>query len=370
MPYWQEVAPVVESARSLHGVDVTVLRLLEAQALASQHGGPVTYLAEVAEVAEQPELKLRPWHGELHDDPLRQTWARPGGPAGDVTWALTSLANAGQVLAGSPTQERTWNLSSLWRLPLAQGAAWLKVVPPFFAHEGAMLAALDPAAVPPLIAADGTRVLLTEVPGGDLYDAPGADLVPMVDLLVSLQLQWLGRTDELLALGLPDWRPEAFVPLAADVVDRTADQLDTTVVSRLRALVDDLPRRFADIESCGVPATLVHGDFHPGNVCADRGTLKLLDWGDCGVGHPLLDQAAFLAHRSDADRVLLRTRWAVLWRTAVPGCEPERAATLLEPVAALRQAMIYRMFLDNIEASERVYHAPDPASWLLRAASL
>lgn len=43
---------------------------------------------------------------------------------------------------------------------------------------------------------------------------------------------------------------------------------------------------------------------------------------------------------------------------------------LLEPVAALRQAVIYRGFLDGIEPSERVYHADDPPLWLRRAAEL
>jgi hypothetical protein len=31
---------------------------------------------------------------------------------------------------------------------------------------------------------------------------------------------------------------------------------------------------------------------------------------------------------------------------------------------------MYRMFLDNIEPSERIYHAADPADWLARAAAL
>jgi len=41
---------------------------------------------------------------------------------------------------------------------------------------------------------------------------------------------------------------------------------------------------------------------------------------------------------------------------------------LLAPVAAARQAVIYRKFLDNIEPSEWPYHAADPAAWLHRAA--
>ena len=43
----------------------------------------------------------------------------------------------------------------------------------------------------------------------------------------------------------------------------------------------------------------------------------------------------------------------------------EKKFTQSEP--ALRQALIYRTFLDNIEPSERVYHRNDPTEWLKRA---
>ena len=41
----------------------------------------------------------------------------------------------------------------------------------------------------------------------------------------------------------------------------------------------------------------------------------------------------------------MQALWADLWRDAVPGSDPEQAARLLEPVAALRQAVIYGMAL-------------------------
>ena len=63
-----------------------------------------------------------------------------------------------------------------------------------------------------------------------------------------------------------------------------------------------------------------------------------------------------------------RDVWARRWQREVPGCEPERAAVLLAPIGALRQALIYQVFLDGIEPDERIYHASDPALWLARAA--
>jgi hypothetical protein len=95
----------------------------------------------------------------------------------------------------------------------------------------------------------------------------------------------------------------------------------------------------------------------------------ILDWGDSGVGHPLLDQTAFLERIPAQGRRLVVADWSALWREAIPGSSPERAAELLQPIAALRQAVIYRLFLDRIEPAERIYHSADPAIWLRRAAS-
>ena len=96
----------------------------------------------------------------------------------------------------------------------------------------------------------------------------------------------------------------------------------------------------------------------------------LLDWGDCGVGHPLLDQIAFLEYLPQSEHEAVLREWSRLWRAAVPGCDPDRAARLLEPVAALRRAVVYRGFLDAIEPDERIYHASDPADWLTLTADL
>ena len=97
----------------------------------------------------------------------------------------------------------------------------------------------------------------------------------------------------------------------------------------------------------------------------------LLDWGDCGIGNPLLDQAAFLASIGEAKREPVRGGLGgPVAATPCRGRDPDRAAALLAPVAALRQALIYRTFLDGIEPAERVYHANDPGTWLRRAAEL
>jgi len=86
---------------------------------------------------------------------------------------------------GSAIQVIAWNLSSILRLPNAAGDVWCKSVPPFFAHEGAIIALVgadEPALVPALLASDPSTgtVLLADVPGSDDRDAPRELLDSMV----------------------------------------------------------------------------------------------------------------------------------------------------------------------------------------------
>ncbi len=164
-PWWQDIEPVVDAVRDRLGVETTVLRLLESE-LDIPHGGGVTYLAEIDE-----PVPAQPWHGMLDEQPLRQRWARVGGPAADLAWADAALTELGLRRSGPARQIRSWNLSSLWRIPVADGWTWLKVVPPFFGHEGSMLARLAGGPVPTLLARDGERILMAEIAGEDLYDA-------------------------------------------------------------------------------------------------------------------------------------------------------------------------------------------------------
>jgi len=47
-----------------------------------------------------------------------------------------------------------------------------------------------------------------------------------------------------------------------------------------------------------------------------------------------------------------------------------KAPFMLAPIAAARQAVIYRGFLDRIEPAEHPCHRGDPAEWLQRTAAL
>jgi Ser/Thr protein kinase RdoA (MazF antagonist) len=148
----------------------------------------------------------------------------------------------------------------------------------------------------------------------------------------------------------------------------TRAALSASERAALDRLTAELPRRLDAVAECGLPTTLVHGDLHPGNWRRHGDQLTLLDWGDVGVGTPVLDVRAFVERLDGpALRARVRDRWADAWRRRVPGSDPARAVALVAPVAQLAAAAAYQRFLDSIEVTERVYHADDPVHRLREA---
>ncbi len=368
-PWWPEAWDVVEAVRQRFGIDVTVLRLLTTSRL-RMPGGTVSYLAEINPAADLSELPLTPWTAgdPLAPEPLRQSWAHPDGPRRLVAWAQDRLAAAGIALRGVPEQRKTWNLSTLWRLPTERGPVWLKAVPDFFAHEGALMQRLGPAVTPEVYAAEPGRLLLADAPG-DNMETRGPALAPMVDLLTGVQAGWADRIQDLLALGVPDRRLAAEIPRIEQVVGEYEAGLDATDRADLERLLAGLATRATAIADCGVPETLTHGDFHPGNVRGQNGRFLIMDWGDSCISHPMTDELAFTRPLDPADRESAADWFMTAWRGLVPGCEPERAAELLLPLSPLIGAVAYAEFVRQIEPDERIYHIDDVCDHLTIAAA-
>ena len=257
----------------------------------------------------------------------------------------------------------------MWSIPVREssgsvGQLWLKCVPGFFAHEAAILRRLSGQAVPRLVAARGHRLLLAELPGRDRYDATEDEAKQIIECLVALQTWTVPRVPALLADGVPEARQETFIRELQDVVARRAPRDPV-----LHRLAGEAGARLARAEACGLPDVLVHADAHPGNARIGTSTPILFDWGDARIGNPVLDLAVLSRQPGPAGQALA-AHWLRTWKQAVPGSHHERAWQLLGPQAALRLAVVYQHFLDNIEPAERVYHEQDVQPALQAAARL
>lgn len=365
VPWWQEVEPVVARLEELLGVPVLVLRLLTVDGGEGGRDGHATYHVEALERPAPGPLERRPLDDGRFgtDSALRAPWARAAGLRELLDWAARTLEAEGRPVTGPVEQRRTWNLAALFRLPTAQGPVWLKATPHFAADEGAVVTALagaDPSLVPVLLGRGPGRILMEHVPGEDCWGAsPGTATAAMKRLVAAQTALSANRP-----AGLRDWR----TPVLATRVDALLDGPAAAGLSRQEvAAVRRLTDRWQRLVDCGLPDTVVHGDFHPGNWRSDGGSPVVVDFADAYWGNPVADG---LRAREFLDEQVWATAaraWAEAWSAHIPGSDPAGALRLAEPLAHLVHAVRYQEFLDGIEPSERPYHAGDPVGALRTA---
>jgi hypothetical protein len=345
VPWWAEVEPVVTHLRALLGVPTYVLRLLGVEGGDGARDGHVTYHVEATgTTVSLPAAVMVTDH-----DPLRAHWATADGLRELFAWAGAAVPVTGPV-----EQRKTWNLAGLFRLPTAEGPVWLKAMPPFSADEARVIgafAAVDKTLVPTVLAAGEGRMLLADLPGRDCFHAGE-------DLLVSGIRRYVAAQSAL--DSPPPWLLARDEP--ADEIRALLDRDLGLTSSEVAAALALLPR-WKELADCGLPNTIVHGDFHSGNwrSCLG-GPPVILDFSDAHFGSPVLDGLRATYFSDDQATHAARAAWIEAWRSARPGSDPARALAVGEPLAHLYYALRYQEFLDGIEESERIYHRDDPAS--------
>jgi hypothetical protein len=293
-PWWQETGPAVERAAELYGVVVMILHLLGGVPRAPGYptsGGRVSYLAELLSDPAYVPLAAPSDEEPEPDDPRRPVWARPGGTARIVAWADDVLSRLGRSRLHPAVQVRAWNLSSILRLDTATGPVWCKTVPDFFGHEGRAIARLGRLApdglLPVLLGYDEAThsVLLDDVPGRDLYDCPEELAHRMVDRLIELQVRTVPEVNTLPAIGLPDWRSDAFTAAAGELVEHDgAGPVTVRVTAGVRARpVPNTADRLGILASC--PVRCRSSDRRV--LCApERAGCFVVDVAEFGDGRP------------------------------------------------------------------------------------
>jgi Ser/Thr protein kinase RdoA (MazF antagonist) len=84
----------------------------------------------------------------------------------------------------------------------------------------------------------------------------------------------------------------------------------------------------AALDDCGLPDTIVHGDFHPGNWRCDGGPPVVVDFADAHFGNPLLDGLRVCDFLPEAKRPIAVRAWVDAWTARWPGADPARALAI------------------------------------------
>ena len=390
--------PIVQAILQRFGASVTTLRCAHFRLDAAQdqvdavfelenHGPSWTPPAEgrwvgreqatdVLTADARDRKTIMQWFDEGESWPaLRAPWARPGWHRRATIWAQAELARLGRHPSGTVTQVKHWSLSSILRFETAGGQAWLKAVPSFFSDEGSLIQLLGqslPENVPRVlsIAPKERWLLMDTFPGEKL--AVKADVSQMAEslrLLATLQVAYATRLDDLFAAGCPDCRLATLDGVLKALLARSdvISSLNDDEVAGLTAFTAEVPDRCEALIDCGVPETLVHGDFHGANVAVSDDSLVLYDWPDGCVAHPFFDLATFmgpgLAPRTKGKLI---EAYLGVWSTHFPTAKLEAALRLAEPLFCLHHAISHQRIIDGIEPGERWEFSGSVQLWLRR----
>lgn len=294
----------------------------------------------------------------------RAAWTRLGWYERATEWIERSLASAGRAAPHAMVQVRHWGISALIRVDAPDGRTWFKASFPPFHNEApisALLAELAPGQTCGVVAADASSgwLLLDDFDGTtDATDPETTRLA--VDHLVRLQRKMGAHQLALRSAGC-EHRPLG--GLAAEL--KTALDSDVATVQlglsteRVSELFDAVTVAAAAIESVGLPETLLHGDFHPGNIAVTDAGMVLFDWSDGAIGNPVIDIATWGWWYDDDE-----PRLAELWGLFCSAWQREFGIDLsglrredVDVVAGAFHLVSYVRILSALEPTDRPSHA-------------
>ena len=259
----------------------------------------------------------------------RQAWfAEPWRAQADA-WVDATLAGLGRRRTGPSVPVKVWSLSAVLRVATDQGPVFLKATCDHFGSEPRitdLLGRLLPGRVPALLGFEPDRgwQLMEPLAGVSDEDDPTPRLAaPAAAAIAAIQLDCVPHVAQLRAAGCPERGLESSLAAFRDVLASSPELrlLHDDQVAAARAALPEIERRLAELAAYDVPATLVHGDLHLGNVAHHDGLLTVFDWSDASVGHPFVDLVTLTRSSPPEEHE------SSSWRTSAHGGRPCPAPT-------------------------------------------
>ncbi len=221
-----------------------------------------------------------------------------------LAWAQAWLLENGytETLPRELVRERPW--SQVTRFHTDHGSLYLKQVAPAFGDEAKLLVMLNRLGYTPItrtLANDDALIcfLMTDS-GTPLRNALKQNY--RVDIFAGLMPQYAELqqdatyyVNEMLKLGLPDWRLARWPELYADLIAKvTTHGLPADTIAALQNLSPRVAEICQQIAAYNLPETLDHGDFQDNNVLIKVNKLVINDWSDAAITHPFFSLATWL----------------------------------------------------------------------------
>lgn len=295
----------------------------------------------------------------------KQTWFEPGWYSNATSYLDGVSYRLEQVRVGALEPMKHWSMSSVLRAPTDRGLLYLKAILPELTYEPdviKLLATVRPDGVPVIVADNAERHVwvAADFGGQSGTDLPPEALTGCLTLLVEFQhvaTEWLTPLRDLgcLDLSLPTMRQRIPGLMARDDLWSATDQsrnqhraLSGQERTELLGLEPLLIAACDVLSREGIPDTLVHGDFHAGNVVRKNDSFLIHDWSFAAVGNPLFDLASWIYDAPDATAQTYIRSYFAEWRQRGVERNYERAWLTAKPLSAVAELMKFVWLADLV----------------------
>ena len=334
-----------------------VMETREANARAPEgmHWLPVDAFSEQFFAHAQDSRALTNTLQQIHkfeNEETRGPFGKPGWIDELSSWIQHEVDPYGLRLTGEFRQLNASPTFALLRFETNESAVWFKAVGEPNLRElpiSLTLSTLFPAFVPGILATHPAwhGWLMTEFVGSTLDEVADAYAWERAaQTLGELQIASLGTTDRLLDAGCRDLQVPSLLPLVdpfMEMMSQLMEQQQTTpppVLDKeeLRTLGRQIEEALSKLAELGIPDTLGHLDFNPGNILCSADRCVFVDWAEAYVGPPFLTLDYLRTHlgrtqREDAGLSAdVVTAYETHWR---PVLSPEVVAEAMSVASVL-----------------------------------
>ena len=304
---------------------------------------------------------LARWEHEYRLDRIperRSPWAIPGWHTEAGRWIEDQVLRLGRGAIHSIEPLKSWSISCVLKVMTETGVLYFKASRdlPLFVNEGtvlARLAELYPGRLPaPVAFAPERGWMLLDDFGEPLgREAPIEQQARFMQDFARLQIDSTQKIEGLLLAGCKDRPVEALPSQIGPLLDDelVLGPLTPDEREKLKQAVPQLKARIAELAALPIPAALLHGDLHAGNVIMRKNSFLYFDWTDAAISHPYFDMIHIFMEEDETKRGALQEAYLLPWEEIYPKADVRRAWGLASMLYGLYHAVSYRHIVHGIE---------------------
>lgn len=229
--------------------------------------------------------------------------------ASALEWAKHVLTNQGFLFENPIEVVREMPWSTVYRIPSSQGNLYLKLAAKPFGIETILLPYLSryyPALLPHVLATTPEFHAIIMSDSGEplrtiLQKKYQVNLaMKAIEHYATIQIGMISHVDELLTLGVLDWRlstlPNLYLDLLTQKEALMHDGLTADEIERLIKIQPKVLQLCGELAQYQIPETIEHGDFHDNNILmSSKQQLVINDWSDTVITHPFFSLTTCLS---------------------------------------------------------------------------